>query len=201
MHLLDGVISSTPMLAGGYAITGLLCAWSAYKIKDQEIPKVALVTAAFFTSSLIHFPLGPASVHLILNGLIGVLLGRRAFLVFPIGLFLQVTIGEGGISVLGLNACILGLPAIVSWKLYEWISQSGSHMRFFSALLGAGTGVLGAGLLFMLVLLSAGEEFIMLARFALLAHIPILILESVVTGFTVEFLARVQPAMVKGGCA
>lgn len=35
------------------------------------------MTAAFFVASLIHVPIGPTSVHLLLNGLLGVVVGRR----------------------------------------------------------------------------------------------------------------------------
>ncbi|MEN9223377.1 MAG: energy-coupling factor ABC transporter permease, partial [Thermostichus sp. BF3_bins_97] len=36
----------------------------------RHLPKAALLTAAFFVASSIHLPLPPASVHLVLNGLV-----------------------------------------------------------------------------------------------------------------------------------
>jgi len=47
-----------------------------------------------------------------------------------------------------------------------------------------------------LLLWSLGEAFRPVAQFALLAHLPVLGLEALVTGFTVEFLHRVQPALL-----
>ena len=38
-----------------------------------------LLGAAFFVASLIHVPIGFSSAHLILNGLLGVVLGWAAF--------------------------------------------------------------------------------------------------------------------------
>ena len=49
----------------------LLALFAAWRIREDEIPRVALVTAAFFVASLIHVRVGPTSVHLLLNGLVG----------------------------------------------------------------------------------------------------------------------------------
>ncbi len=197
MHLADGVISSIPVLVGGFAAAGVGCAWSAYKIRDEEIPSVAVFTAAFFVVSLIHIPAGPGSVHLIFNGLIGVVLRRRSFLVFPIGLFLQAAVlGHGGVSGIGINCCGLGIPALLSWIVYDGLSARGQRWIFLSGAVGAGLGVLGSGVLFMAVLLSMGENFSSLATMVFLAHLPVALLEGMITGFTVQFLSRVQPVLI-----
>jgi cobalt/nickel transport system permease protein len=118
VHISDGVLS-LPWLAGGFAGMAILMLAASYRVRDEEIPRIALLTAAFFVASLIHFRIGPTSVHLLLNGLVGVVLGRRAGLAIPVGLLLQaVLLGHGGISALGVNACVLTLPALAAGGLF-----------------------------------------------------------------------------------
>jgi ABC-type Co2+ transport system permease subunit len=63
-------------------------------------------------------PLGFTSVHLLMNGLVGILLGPRAALAIACGLFLQYwLIGHGGLQTLGVNTCIIALPALFAWLL------------------------------------------------------------------------------------
>ena len=60
-----------------YAGGGLAAAGVAYALKKMDydrIPQVAIMSSAFFVASLIHVPSGPASVHLVLNGLTGLVL-------------------------------------------------------------------------------------------------------------------------------
>ncbi|MBN2326432.1 MAG: cobalt transporter CbiM [Candidatus Omnitrophica bacterium] len=199
MHIHDGVLSA-PMLAGGFAAASGLFAWSAYKVRDEEIPQISVLTAAFFVASLIHVPAGPTSVHLSLNGLVGILLRRRSFVAFPIALFLQAALlGHGGLSVLGVSTCIFGLPALASWWIYDGMSRRGERWRFASGALGGFMAVLLSGILLAFVLWLSNEDFKRLAQFVLAAHVPLMIIEGIITGFAVEFLARVQPDLVRGG--
>src|SRR5205085_10423419 len=118
VHISDGVLTG-PWCVGGFLVAALLAVLGAERIRDEEIPRVALLTAAFFVASLIHLPVGPTSAHLLLNGLVGVVLGRRAGLAIPVGLFLQAAlIGHGGFSTLGINACVMTLPALLAWWLF-----------------------------------------------------------------------------------
>ncbi len=196
MHLPDGILPM-PTLIGGYAAAGALFLWSSYKIKDDEIPRIALFTAAFFVASLVHVRFGLGSVHLMFNGLIGVVLGRRALLAFPVGLALQAALlNHGGFTVLGVNVCLFGLPAIVCWVGYRaargWLPN---RMALFGGVFG-GLAVLLTGALWLAVLMWTGEAFFLLAQYAFLAHLPIALIEGVVTGFIISYLHRVQPSLV-----
>src|SRR5207302_8986738 len=112
VHISDGVLQPTWEWAG-FAVAGLLALLGAWKIRDEEIPRVALLTAAFFVASQIHVRVGPTSVHLILNGLVGVVLGWRSALAIPVGLLLQATLlGHGGGATLGVNCCARLVPAL-----------------------------------------------------------------------------------------
>ena len=62
---------------------------------------VAILAAHFFVGSLIHVPVGPSSVHVVLNGLLGMLLGWAAFPSIFVALMLQAILFQyGGITVL-----------------------------------------------------------------------------------------------------
>ena len=96
MHIADGVLSG-PVLAatGGLAVAGIAIGLS--KMDYEKVPRVGILAAAFFTASLIHVPIGPSSAHLVLNGLIGFLLGWAAFPAVGIALLLQaIMFGFGG---------------------------------------------------------------------------------------------------------
>lgn len=125
MHIPDGFIPPSVCITG-YAIAGGLTWYSLKKIRQDpnpqaNIPKASLLTAAFFVISSIHIPLPPTSIHLVLNGLMGTLLGYYAFLAIPIGLFFQAVIfNHGGMSTLGVNTIIMAVPAIAAYHLFRW---------------------------------------------------------------------------------
>ena len=87
MHIPDGVLS-TPVLV----TTGILAVKGVSKglrqIDYERIPRVAALAAVFFVASLIHVPIGPASSHLLLNGLMGFLIGWAAFPALLVALLL-----------------------------------------------------------------------------------------------------------------
>ncbi len=147
VHISDGVLQPTWEWAG-FAAAGLLALFGAWRIRDEEIPRVALLTAAFFVASQIHVqvPAGP-STHLLLNGLLGVVLGRRALLAVPVGLFLQVVLfGHGGFWSLGVNSVVMGLPALLAALLFAGLRRLPWLRRpWFRAALVAGS-VLAFGL-------------------------------------------------------
>lgn len=119
VHIGDGVLQFS-WLAGGFAFAALGIAFGLWRLRDEEIPRIALLTAAFFVASSIHIRIGPTSWHLLLNGLVGVLLGRRAGLAIPLGLTLQYfLLMHGGLSTLGVNTCILLLPALLAAALFQ----------------------------------------------------------------------------------
>ena len=93
------------------------------------------MAAAFFVATLIHVKVGPTSVHLLLNGLVGVILGRRAPLAIAVGLFLQAALlGHGGFLPLGVNTCVMSLPALLA----SLISFGVSAALFLSGLIADG---------------------------------------------------------------
>ncbi|MFO0936467.1 MAG: energy-coupling factor ABC transporter permease [Gemmataceae bacterium] len=134
VHLSDGVVT-WPWILGGFALAVTLIALSLFRISDEEIPRIGMLSAAIFIGSQIHFHLGITSVHLLLNGLAGVLLGKRSTLAIAVGLTLQaVLFGHGGKWTWGLNVCILSLPALLAGvsftPLYRGLAALPSAIRF-----------------------------------------------------------------------
>lgn len=156
VHIDDGILTSA-FLAAGWAITAVFVFVGAWRIRDEEIPQIAVLSAAFFVASLIPIPV-PARphTHLLLNGLLGVVLGRRAFLAVPVGLFLQaILFGHGGLLTLGVNSVVMGVPALASWLLFAGLRRLPwvRHPWFRTALVAASFFTLGLSLVYGVVLL------------------------------------------------
>ena len=117
-HISDGVLRPWPQLVG-LATALFLVGVALRRLKDGDVPRIVLCTAVFFTASLIHVKAGPTSVHLLLNGLMGMLLGFQAVIPIALGLFMQaVLFGHGGFLVWGVNCCIFFLPALMAPHLF-----------------------------------------------------------------------------------
>jgi cobalt/nickel transport system permease protein len=88
MHISEGVLSG-PVLAAGASIAIAGTIIGLKKIDYDQMVHVAILASAFFVASLIHVNLGPVSVHLVLNGVVGLLLGLAAFPAILTALVLQ----------------------------------------------------------------------------------------------------------------
>ncbi len=197
MHISDGVLPLS-VTVGGYVASAALVAWSGRRTRSEEMPKLAVMTAAFFVASLVHVPFGPTSVHLIIPGLTGALLGSSAFLSIGLGLLLQSLLFQfGGLTALGANALMMGLPALVcGWFFQRFKGRTQLRQAFVGGLVGA-LGTALAAIILALLLVTGGEDFFGVAKIALLAHVPVIIIEGVVSAFTIGFLARVKPALLQ----
>ena len=198
VHLSDGALA-TAWLASGFGGLAVMLVFAMWKVREEEIPRIGVFTAAFFVASSVHIKLGvlPTSVHLILNGLVGVILGRRAPLAIAIGLGLQyLLLQHGGYSTLGINACIVGIPALIAGALYPVLRRLRVPAFVRGVLLGGGA-VAGAVVLNFLVLLLGGkDDWERLAQLVLLAHIPVVIVEGAMLGVLVSYLEKVKPEML-----
>ena len=210
MHIPDGILP-IQVTAAGYAVTAAATWYSLRKIRQkedprQDIPKASLLTAAFFVVSLIHIPIPPTSVHLVLNGLMGVLLGYYAFPAILIGLFFQaVMFGHGGLTTLGVNAIIMGLPTIIAAYIFRLRRLGNKESPRKNGTFGFLSGVVAMGLsvaMFVVILLTSlpadlNAAIEQAAIFAMaIAHLPLMLIEGAITAFMVIFLRRVRPAML-----
>ncbi len=199
MHISDGVLS-TPVCIGGYlAAIGIAAICMKKNMESKELPKVAVVTSIFFVASLINVPLGPTSVHLILPGLVGVTLGAMAFPSILLGLILQSLLFQhGGLTTIGANTLMMGIPALMSGFLFYWVKNSDNRKLIITT--GALCGTLGtllAGVILAVLLVTAGEDFFGVAKIALLAHVPVIVIETIITGVAVAFLLKVKPDLIE----
>lgn len=202
MHISEGVLSA-PVLAGGAALSATGLAVGLKKMDYDRLPRVALLSAVFFVASLIHLPVGPASVHLVLNGLVGLLLGWAAFPAIFVGLTLQAILFQyGGLTGLGVNTLNMALPAVVCYYACAPWLRRGSRALLLLASFAAGFGaVLLAALFTALSLYLSGEEFLTSAWAILVASLPGMVLEGVVTAVAVLFLKRVRSSLLDAGQA
>jgi len=199
MHISEGVLSA-PVLVTGAAIAVTGISVGLKKMDYEKIPEAAVLSAAFFVASLIHVPLGPSSVHLVLNGINGLLLGWLCFPSILVALALQAILFQfGGITVLGVNTVIMALPGLIVYYLFgSLIKGKNRLLSLASAFAGGCFSVLLSGILVAGALLSTGESFILAAKLILLAHLPVMIIEGIITLFCVAFLKKVKPEILGG---
>ncbi len=198
MHIADGIVSG-PVIGAGFAGMALLAAATMRNVEMDEIPKLSVAAAVFFVASFIHIPLVVASIHLILNGLVGVILGKRAFVAIMLGVILQSFFGFGGVTVIGVNAVMLGGGALLAygvWQLRHYVSLPNKEV-VFGALAGA-FGIFFSGCVLALALVTTGEAFLVSAKLVIQYHLVLMVLEGAVTGACVGFLAKVKPDLLAG---
>ncbi|MBW4654025.1 MAG: cobalt transporter CbiM [Kaiparowitsia implicata GSE-PSE-MK54-09C] len=212
MHIPDGLIP-VPVALGGYGLTGLFTWYSLRQINrlpnpTVDIPKASLLTAAFFVASSIHVPVPPTSVHFVLNGLLGAVLGYYAFPAIVIGLFFQaVMFAHGGLTTLGVNAAMMGIPALIAASIF----RLHIHLRRLPpkraiAITAFLAGVVGLGLATLIFVgivitnipsgFNAATERAAILGLGL-AHGPLMVLEGLFTTMLVLFLQRVKPDMMR----
>jgi len=199
MHISEGVLSA-PVLVTGVILTAAGVSLGLKKMDYEKIPEVAVLTSAFFVASLIHVPIGPSSAHLVLNGLIGLLLGWPAFSAILVGLSLQALLFQfGGITSLGVNTFNMAFPAIVSFYLFRIFNRRyNRYLLVSSGFLCGVVGILGSALLVAMSLVTTGEAFLTVAKLIVIAHLPVMIIEGVITATAVVSLNKVRPELLTG---
>jgi len=197
MHISEGVLSA-PVLITGAIVSAAGVAAGLKKMSYDRIPEVAVLSSAFFVASLIHVPVGPSAAHLVLNGLLGILLGWMAFPSILVALSLQALLFQfGGFTVLGVNTVIMAVPAVLVYILFSpFVKKKNVIVVGVAGFLAGATGIALGAVLIAVALISTGESFTAVAKVIAVAHIPIMIIEGMVTGFCVLFLKRVKPEIL-----
>ncbi len=194
MHIVDGALS-LPVLIGGGALTTAGVAVGLRSLQPEHIPRAAMLSAVFFVASLIHVPFGFSNVHLVLNGLLGIMLGWVAFPVLLIALLLQaVFFGFGGLLVLGVNTFNMALPAVICCYLCRPGLRSGNPtLGFLWGMLAGALAVLLSSLMVGLSLALSGQEFRLAAHLVVLTNLPVMAVDGLLTGAAVVLMQRVKP--------
>jgi cobalt/nickel transport system permease protein len=119
-----------------------------------------------------------------------------------VGLVLQAVLFQyGGLTSLGVNTFSMAFPALVTyWIFGRWIGGGGAISA--AAAFGAGfLAILISALLVASALALSGEQFFTAAQLIIIAHLPIMVVEGMLTAAIVSFLSRVRPAMLANGKA
>lgn len=200
VHLSDLLLPESWCLIG-YLAAAALAAIGCWNLHERDVPRIALATAALFIASSIHVPVPMSSVHLVLNGMIGILLGHRAALALFVGLFLQaILMHHGGIYTLGVNVVVQALPAFAAGALFRLAASSSKRSP---AMLAACGGALSFACVIVTVLLQSSllrlaaiDDGNIAALLWIGLHVPIGVVEAIVVGFMVNYLAHVKPDML-----
>mgnify|MGYP002631016601 FL=1 len=197
MHISEGILSG-PVLISGVALAAAGTAIGLKKLDYERIPRAAILAASFFVASLIHVPVGPSSVHLILNGIVGLILGWGAFPVILVALVLQTVFFQfGGITTLGVNTMIMAAPAVFCYYLFGGLVRKRPGIALPAAFACGGLSVFFGGIMVGLALIFTEENFLKVSYLVVAAHVPIMIIEGLITAFCVAFLKKVQPEMLQ----
>jgi cobalt/nickel transport system permease protein len=196
MHISEGVLSG-PVLATGavFALAGTTIGLK--KIDYDRIVHVAILASAFFVASLIHVNIGPASVHLILNGIVGLLLGFAAIPAILTALLLQAVFFQyGGLTTLGVNVVVMAVPAVLAHYLFLPFMGKSSTLTFTAGFLAGLFSILFSSILLGLALWFTNQNFFETSLAIITAYIPVMLIEGIVTGFCVAFLLKVYPEII-----
>ena len=197
MHIVDGALS-VPVLVSG-AVLAVVGVFKKKKKMDYDhLPLVGVLASVFFIASYIHLPLGFSSVHLIMNGLLGIILGWVAFPALLVALLLQVIFfGFGGLLVLGVNTVNIALPAVIIYYLcYKGIRHESAKVAAIWGAIGGAGAIIITSVMVAFSLALSGESFVLAAKAVLPAHIPIMIVEGFVSYAAVYLIHTVKPEFI-----
>jgi len=201
MHISEGVVDINWCIAG-YGAAIPLAGLALWKTAEEDIPKIAVMSAAFFAASLIHFPAGPSSAHLTLIGLTGIILGRQAPLAILTGLLFQaIMFHHGGLTVLGVNMVIMSCCALLTSILFSLTRRINRRSKVLSSIAG---GVLSAVAVFMAALIVAlliwlsNDQYGEMAAVFVVANGVVAAIEGVAAFLIIAQLLRVKPDLIAG---
>ena len=196
-HIPDGVLSAPVLIAGAALAVGGL-ALGLRRLDERDVPKTAILAAVFFVASLFAVPIGPSSVHLLLGGLMGIVLGPRAIPAVFVGLLLQaVLFGFGGLTSLGVDVVDIAFPGVILGLVARpWLTRVSG---FGAAAIGGGVAalaVIGTAACVSAALALSSADYLPSLRIIVLTYVPLALAEAAITGFAVSFLVKVKPEVL-----
>jgi len=200
VHLADGQISMAP-LSVAWILCLLVLMATCWKLSEDEAPGVALFAGVFFLGSLLSIPVpaGPKT-HLLLTGMVGMMLGVRAFPAILMGCAMQALLfAHGGPTSIAMNALVMGLPAVLVGSIGRRLLAHAGKPGMVR-LIGFATGVCAAILTVLthaLVLLIWGQGSWATSALALVVvHLPLMLIEGFVSAAVVGLVWRARPGML-----
>jgi cobalt/nickel transport system permease protein len=209
LHIPDGLLPFW-VWGAGLLVALLLLVRGSRRARDHSPQRIAYQGAlGGLMLAAMAIPLGPFEYHLTLAGPMGVLLGGGgAFQVAFVVSAILALMGHGGLTVVGLNALVLGSGAAVANRVYGAVAH---RLRPAGALaLGTAAGQAVAGSLWLAVVgismrsgpgaapPAAGSDgrLGVFSAIALPMWIVGIAVESAVAFGLGRFLARVQPGLL-----
>jgi len=206
----DALLSPTVgmvFIAGSAVALGVSAKKLGEDTDERKVPLMGVLGAFVFAAQMINFtiPATGSSGHLGGGMLLAMLLGPyAAFITIASVLVVQALIfADGGILALGTNIWNLGVyPCFVGWLIYKAIA--GKEPSGVKLSIAAVVGVLVAlemGALSVVVeTVLSGRSELPFGKFSAVMlgiHLPIAIVEGLVTVAVVNFVYRIRPEVVK----
>lgn len=204
MHIPEGALGSSTaglaVLGAGAVLAAAGTAIGLARMDYERVPRVAMLSAAFFVASLVSLPVGPSYIHPLLNGLMGLVLGWSAFPALLVALLLQAVFFQfGGLTTLGVNTVDMALPAVICYYLYGRAARSANGYAAVGAAAAAGaTGVVLAAALMAGALICGRSEYKLIGGVIFVSGLAAAAVEAVLTATVVLFLRKVRPELLAG---
>lgn len=195
MHISEGILSGG-VLALGWAGTIAGVSFGLKKTNPGKIIQTALISSAFFLASLVNVRIGPSSTHLTLLAPMGLILGHAVFPAVIVALLLQALLfGFGGILVLGVNSFVMGFSSLVTYIIFgRLIRESSGRVKVITLSFMAGAfAVMMAAVIAGIFLMMTDSNFAGAVKILLIAHLPVAVVEGIVTAFLVMWLKKSAP--------
>ena len=192
MHISEGILNKDIILiSSGLAL--LACIYSYKNFKSEESVKSSILSAIFFFSSFIHIPFGIFSIHLILNGIVGAMLGLSCFVPISIALIFQALLfGFGGFSVLGINILIMSSGALFAYFIFNIFKNKKSILRRFGFFLVGFSSILVSSSLLALSIGLSNKNLFEIAISIFSINFSLSIIEGIISLFLLEFLKKAK---------
>ncbi|MFA5204446.1 MAG: energy-coupling factor ABC transporter permease [Lentisphaeria bacterium] len=207
MHMADALLSPAVGLGMDAAALGTL-AWAARRFTREErhqevIPLAGVLGAFVFGAQMLNFsiPVTGSSGHVGGGLLLALMLGPWAgLLTLAAVLVIQcLFFCDGGLLALGCNIFNLGFwPCLVGLPLYRWLASGrpGRGRRLLAAVAAVLVSLeLGAAGVVVQTVLSGRSELPFAAFLPVMLgiHLPIALVEGVLTAVILQFVARTRP--------
>ena len=174
-------------------------------IKTNQIALAGIGAAASFAVFQLNLPVW-GGIHMNLTGLVGILAGPLlgALIALVVNIF-SAALGHGAVGLLGANVIVNASEAIVAYYAFRTLMRM--DWDIFPASASAATIGLSVGAIFMgAIIVISGVNGSALPRSDLTIavagmvgiNLGVAIIEGILTGFIVQFLASVRPDLVPG---
>ena len=195
MHISEGILSGSMLITGwAGSVAGL--AVGLKKTDMNKITRTALLSSGFFLASLVNIKVGASSTHLSFLAPMGLILGWGVFPAVFVALLLQALLFHfGGLLVLGANNFIMSISSLSVYILFgKVIRDSRNKLLVMSlAFISGALAVIIAAFLVGAFLTLSDSNFMNAAKLIVIAHVPLALIEGLVTSFMISWLKKSAP--------